>query len=111
MFLSILSNSCSFLEMSKKIAIFFVFSDISHIMNYGKDLLEYTKFSCNSVAMPLLIQISLCLISCTLSGYAASIIVLRFTLLNNELITTSFTLIFLVRNNEISLTVNHISLS
>ena len=75
-------------------------------MNYGKDLLEFTKFSCNSVAMPLLIQISLCLISCTLSGYAASIIVLRFTLLNNELITTSFTLIFLVRNDKISLTVS-----
>ena len=80
-------------------------------MNYGKDIIEYTKFSCNSMAMPLLIQISLCLISCTLSGYAASIIVLRFTLLNKELLTTSFTLIFLVRNNKISLTVNQISLS
>ena len=65
-------------------------------MNFGQELLGLAKFTCETVAIPLFIQIVICLIQGTISFYAVFSILIRFTSITTKLLAASIGMLFSV---------------
>ena len=63
----------------------FDISDFQMLIEYGKDLLDLTKKFNSSLALPIMTQVGVCSVLCTITCYATLIIIIRFRALNLEL--------------------------
>ena len=67
------------------ICLLFDISDFQMLIEYGKDLLDLTKKFNSSLALPIMTQVGVCSVLCTITCYATLIIIIRFRALNPEL--------------------------
>lgn len=74
----------------------YIFSDLKGYINFGQELVELAKFTCETVAVPLFIQIVICLIQGTISFYAVFSILIRFTSITTKLLAASIGMLFSV---------------
>ena len=76
---------------------YYFFSDLKGCINFGQELVDLAKYTCESVAVPLFIQIVICLIQGTISFYAVFSILIRFTSITTKLLAASIGMLFSVR--------------
>ena len=67
------------------LCLLFDISDFQMLIEYGKDLLDLTKKFNSSLALPIMTQVGVCSVLCTITCYATLIIIIRFRALNPEL--------------------------
>ena len=70
---------------SSHLCLLFDISDFQMLIEYGKDLLDLTKKFNSSLALPIMTQVGVCSVLCTITCYATLIIIIRFRALNLEL--------------------------